>query len=157
MTTRGFFVFLGLLRIAAGLSLLMSGLTKLAWFGSAAPLDQKLADWAQHPANGVVARYLAWLAPHSGLFARLTVLGELGLGLLLIAGLLTPVAALLAFLMVANFQLASSSMFSLGYLRGQSGLAYLLVFPALMLGRAGTALGADGFISRSGRKAQPAG
>ena len=156
MTSRGFFVFLGLLRIAAGISLLMSGLQKLSWFGSSASLDQKLADWAQHPANHVVAKYLAWVTPHSGLFARMVVLGELGLGALLILGFLTPLVALLAFLMVANFQFAGSSMFSLAYLRGQSGLAYLLIFPALMLGRAGTAIGADGIISRSGRKAQPA-
>jgi len=153
MTLRGFFVFLGLLRIAAGVSLFMSGLQKLAWFGSAAALDQKLADWAQHPANSAVARYLAWVAPHSGLFARLAVLGELGLGLLLVFGFLTPLAALLAFAMVANFQFAGSSLFSLAYLRGQSGLAYLLIYPVLFFGRAGTALGADGFIARSGRKA----
>src|SRR2546430_2251639 len=57
----------------------------------------------------------------------------------------------------AHYQFAGGSMFSLSYLRGQSGLAYLLIFPALLLGRAGTALGADGFISRSGRKAQPSG
>ncbi|HUJ28616.1 MAG TPA: DoxX family membrane protein [Myxococcales bacterium] len=155
MTSRGFFAFLGLLRIAAGVSLFMSGLQKLAWFGSAAALDTKLADWAQHPANSLVTKYLAWLAPHSGLFARLVVLGELGLGALLAAGFLTPLVALLAFLMVASFQFAGSSMFSLNYLRGQSGLAYLLIYPVLMLGRAGTSLGLDGIISRSGRKAQP--
>ena len=43
--------------------------------------------------------------------------------------------------------------FSLSYLRGQSGLAYLLIFPVLFFGRAGTALGIDGFIAKSGRKA----
>ena len=31
-------------------------------------------------------------------------------------------------------------MFSLSYLRGQSGLVYLLVFPVLFFGRAGTVL-----------------
>src|SRR5438132_2432939 len=115
MVTRGFFVFLALLRIAAGVSLFMAGLQKLAWFGSASTLDAKLAEWAQHPANAAVARYLAFITPHSGIFARLAVLGELGLGLLLIAGFLTPLAALLAFLMVANFQFGGGFMFSLGY------------------------------------------
>jgi len=152
MVTRGFFVLLALLRIGAGLSLLMSGLQKLAWFGSTAPLDQKLADWAQHPANDFVARYLAFASHHTGLFARLAVLGEIGLGALLIAGFLTPLAAILAFVMVAQFQLAGGSMFSLNYLRGQSGLVYLLVFPMLFFGRAGTALGVDGMLSRAGRK-----
>lgn len=146
MVTRGFFAFLAFLRIAAGISLLGTGLQKLAWFGSAAPLQQKLADWSAHPANALVARYLVVVAPHHAPFARLVVLGELGLGTLLIAGLLTPVAALLAFLMVANFQFASGQMFSLSYLRGQSGLAYLLLYPVLFFGRAGTALGLDGML-----------
>jgi uncharacterized membrane protein YphA (DoxX/SURF4 family) len=152
MVTRGFFGLLALLRIAAGLSLLMSGLQKLAWFGSTAGLDQKLADWSAHPANALVARYLAFVTPHHGLFARLVPLGELGLGTLLVAGLLTPLAAILAFLMVAQFQLAGGQMFSLGYLRGQSGLAYLLIYPVLFFGRAGTVLGLDGMLSRRGAK-----
>ena len=152
MVTRGFFAILAFLRIGAGLLLLMSGLTKLAWFGSTAPLDQKLADWAQHPANDFVARYLAFLSHHTGLFARMVVLGEIGLGALLIAGFLTPLAAILAFVMVAQFQLAGSQMFALSYLRGQSALAYLLIFPVLFFGRAGTAFGVDGMLARAGRK-----
>ena len=156
MVTRGFFAILALLRIAAGLSLLTSGLQKLSWFGSTAPLDQKLADWAQHPANSLVAKYLTFATAHHGLFARLVVLGETGLGALLILGFLTPLAALLAFVMVLEFQLAGSSMFSLAYLRGQSGLAYLLVYPVLFFGRAGTAFGLDGMLSRRGAKAPSA-
>jgi uncharacterized membrane protein YphA (DoxX/SURF4 family) len=155
MVTRGFFALLALLRIAAGLSLFMSGLQKLAWFGSTAGLDQKLTDWAAHPANAFMAKYLAFVTPHHGLFARLVVLGELGLGALLTLGFLTPLAALLAFLMVLQFQLASGQLFSLNYLRGQSGLTYLLVYPVLFFGRAGTALGVDGLLSR--RSSKPAG
>ena len=153
MVTRGFFLVLAFLRIGAGLSLLMSGLQKLAWFGSPAPLDQKIAEWAQHPANAVVAKYLVFASHHTGLFARLVVLGELGLGALLIVGFLTPLAAILAFLMVAQFQFASGQMFALNYLRGQSALAYLLIFPVLFFGRAGTVLGLDGMLARGGRKA----
>ncbi len=153
MVTRGFFAFLAFLRIAAGISLLGSGLQKLSWFGSAAGLDQKLADWSQHPANAYVGKYLAFSTAHHGLFARLVVLGELGLGALLILGLLTPLAAILAFLMVAEFQLASSQMFGMGYLRGQSGLAYLLIYPVLFFGRAGTVFGLDGMLSRRGQRA----
>lgn len=155
MVTRGFFALLALLRIGAGISLLMSGLQKLAWFGSTAMLDQKIADWAAHPANAVVAKYLAFASHHTGLFARMVVLGELGLGTLLIAGFLTPLAAILAFLMVFQFQFAGSSMFALTYLRGQSGLVYLLVFPVLFFGRAGTVLGVDGMLARAGRKPPP--
>jgi uncharacterized membrane protein YphA (DoxX/SURF4 family) len=155
MVTRGFFAFLAFLRIAAGASLVSSGLLKLSWFTSTAALDQKLADWAAHPANPLVAKYLALAAPHHGLFARLVVLGELGLGTLLVLGFLTPLAALLAFVMVLQFQLASGQMFGLGYLRGESGLVYLLVYPVLFFGRAGTALGIDGMLSRRPQKAAP--
>lgn len=147
MVTRGFFAFLALLRIAAGISLLTSGLQKLSWFSSTAPLDQMLAGWAAHPANSLVARYLHFVTPHHGLFARLVVLGELGLGTLLVLGLLTPVVALIAFLMVLQFQLASGQIFQMGYLRGQSALAYLLIYPVLCFGRAGTALGLDGVLA----------
>ena len=155
MFTPGFPLSLAFLRIAGGLSLLTSGLQKLSWFGSSAALDQKLADWAQHPANAFLARYLNFAIAHHGLFARMVVLGELTLGVLLIAGFLTPLAAILAFLMVANFQLASGQMFALSYLRGQSAFAYLLIFPVLFFGRAGTELGMDGFIARGARRAAP--
>ena len=152
MVTRGFFAILAALRIAAGLSLLTSGLQKLAWFGSSAQLEQKLTEWAAHPANAMVAKYLAFATAHHGLFARLVVLGELGLGTLLLVGFLTPLAALLAFLMVLQFQFASGQMFSIAYLRGQSPLAYLLIYPVLFFGRAGTAFGVDGMLSRRGQK-----
>lgn len=155
MLTRGFSLLLAFLRIAAGISLLTAGLQKMAWFGSPAHLEQALTSWSQHPASAVVGQYLHFAQRHHGLFSRLVVLGELGLGALLVAGLFTPLAALLAFLMVANFHFASSSMFSLAYLRGQSGLVYLLVFPVLSFGRAGTALGMDGLIARTARRAGP--
>jgi uncharacterized membrane protein YphA (DoxX/SURF4 family) len=153
MVTQGFFSILALLRIAAGLSLFLSGLRKLAWFSSTAPLDETLAKWAQHPANNMVANYLTFAQAHHGLFARLVLIGELGLGGLLIIGFLTPLAALLAFVMVLQFQLAGGEMFSLAYLRGESSLAYLLVYPVLFFGRAGTALGVDGLLSR--RRSRP--
>src|SRR5438132_11691129 len=111
MVTRALSVFLALLRIAAGLSLLMSGLMKLSWFANP-PLGEKLAAFSQHPANALVAKYLAFLTPHASLLSRLLVLGELGLGALLVLGLLTPLASILAFFMVLNFQFGSGAMFS---------------------------------------------
>jgi len=154
MLTPGFSLFLGLLRIAAGVSLLSSGLQKLSWF-THPPLAQRFADWAAHPAHPIVGKYLELVSHYPGALSRLVVIGELGLGTLLMLGLLTPLAALLAFFMVLNFQLAGGQMFSLNYIRGQSGLAYLLIYPALFFGRAGTALGVDGFIARSLRRPRP--
>jgi len=155
MLTPGFSLFLALLRIAAGVSLLTSGLQKLSWFAHP-PLQEKFAEWAAHPANAAVAKYLGFVSQSPGAFSRLVALGELGLGTLLVLGLLTPLAALLAFVMVLNFQFASSQMFSLNYLRGQSGLAYLLIYPVLFFGRAGTTLGLDGLIARGMRRGSAA-
>src|SRR5712675_27746 len=64
-------------------------------------------------------------------------------------------SAVTASRMVVNFQFASGQLFSASYLRGQSGLVYLLTYPVLFFGRAGTALGVDGLIARGIRKAKP--
>jgi uncharacterized membrane protein YphA (DoxX/SURF4 family) len=142
-------VFLALLRIAAGVSLLMAGTHKLSWFGSPAQLTQWLTAAAAKAPNELVTKYLAFAQQHTGLFARMVVLGELGLGGLLILGFLTPVAALLAFVMVAQFQFAGGDVFSVKYVTGTSGLVYLLQFLVLFGGRAGAMLGVDGFIGRA--------
>jgi uncharacterized membrane protein YphA (DoxX/SURF4 family) len=146
MVSRGFSVWLALLRIAAGVSLFAAGLHKLQWF-THPPLDQRFLEWSQHPANAMVAKYLHFVSNHPSILSRMVVMGELGLGLLLIIGFLTPLAALLAFFMVLNFQFGGGSMFSLNYITGQSGLAYLLIYPVLLLGRAGTTLGVDGMLA----------
>ena len=114
-------VALGLLRIAAGISLLGPGLSKLGWFAHP-QLESILANWAQHAPNGLVHGYLHFLLPHHAGLARLAALGELGLGTLLILGFFTPVAAVLAFVMVAQFHFASGAMFQENYLIGQNGL-----------------------------------
>ena len=67
MVSRGFTLFLALLRIAAGLSLLLAGLHKLSWFAHPEALQHQLTEWSAHPANPVVAKYLVFIAPHFGL------------------------------------------------------------------------------------------
>ncbi len=142
-------VFLALLRLAAGLSLLGPGLKKLGWFASAQPLQQSLTTWAAAAPGSIMAKYIALVQPHAGVLSKVVVLGELGLGGLLIVGFLTPIAAVLAFLMVLQFHFASGAMFTQQYVMGQGGLVYLLMFLVLFAGRAGQALGADGFIGRA--------
>jgi uncharacterized membrane protein YphA (DoxX/SURF4 family) len=151
MVTRGLSLWLALLRIAAGISLFAAGLHKLQWFAHP-PLDQRFLEWSQQPANALVAKYLHFVSNHPAILSRMVVLGELGLGLLLVVGFLTPLAALVAFFMVLNFQFAGSSMFTLAYITGQSGLAYLLVYPVLFFGRAGTVLGVDGILAGGSRR-----
>jgi uncharacterized membrane protein YphA (DoxX/SURF4 family) len=145
---RGLQVTLALLRIATGISLLGPGFNKLGWFAHPT-LEQTLANWAQHAPNGLVVAYLHLVTPHHAFLARLVALGELGLGTLLVLGFFTPIAALLALIMVAQYHFASGAMFQGSYLFGQNGLVYLLIFPVLVAGRAGAALGLDGILGRS--------
>jgi len=140
-------IFLGLLRIAAGISLLGPGLHKLGWFLHPA-LEPYLSGWVSHAPYPFVARYLHFMLPHAAVLARVVALGELGLGAMLVLGFLTPLAAALAFLMVANFHFASGAMLSLDYLTGQDGLVYLFIFPVLLFGRAGLGVGVDGLLGR---------
>ena len=137
---------LAFLRIALGLSLIGPGLHKLGWFAHPA-LEPHLAGWLAH-ANQAQASYLRFLMPHANVLARVVALGELGLGALLVLGLFTPLAAALGFLMIANFHFASGAMLTPDYVTGQDGLVYLLVFPVLLFGRAGLALGLDGVLGR---------
>ena len=119
--SRGLQVVLALLRIATGISVLGPGLSKLGWFAHP-PLEQTLANWAQHAPNGLVVRYLHLVTPHH---------------------------ATLGLLMVAQYHFASGAMFQGSYLFGQNGLVYLLIFPVLVAGRAGVSLGLDGILGRS--------
>jgi uncharacterized membrane protein YphA (DoxX/SURF4 family) len=140
-------VALALLRIAAGVSILGPGLRKLSWLMKPA-LEPQLASWISHAPIPLVSQYLHFLIPYSNLLARVVVIGELGLGTLLIVGFLTPLAAALALLMIVNFHFASGAMISVDYFTGQDGLVYLLIFPALLFGRAGAALGVDGVLGK---------
>jgi uncharacterized membrane protein YphA (DoxX/SURF4 family) len=153
MVSRGFYVFLAFLRIAAGVSLILAGLTKLAWFGNPGILEQQLTGFAAHAANPLVAKYVALVQPHFAIFARVVVLGELGLGALLVVGFLTPLASILAFLMILNFFFASSQVFTQKWYSGSAGVCYTLMYLVLFAGRAGTALGVDGMLGTRKQKA----
>jgi len=66
-------------------------------------------------------------------FARLTVLGELGAGLALVAGFWTRLTAGLALVMVLNFHLATGAIFRFGFLTDASGLPLLGALAALAM------------------------
>lgn len=147
MLPRPLQVLLAFLRVAAGISLLAPGIRHVGWLANPT-LSTQLAQWSSHTTQPLVAKYLAFVTPHANVLARVVVAGELILGAMLILGFLTPLAAALAFLMVANFHFASGAILSLDYVTGQDGLVYLFVFPVLLLGRAGLALGADGVMGK---------
>ena len=72
--------------------------------------------------------------PGTAVFARLVPLGELAAGVALIVGLWTPLAALLAFVMVLNIHVASGALFGYAFLTNGYGLPVLGSTLGLALG-----------------------
>ena len=113
-------------------------------------------------ALGIAAVYFEhWLTPFGDLGEWAWFLGFFGAGMVLhfLRDRLSwdwryALLALLALVMVAQFHFASGAMFQGSYITGQNGLVYLLIYPVLIAGRAGIALGLDGILGRSlGRSA----
>jgi uncharacterized membrane protein YphA (DoxX/SURF4 family) len=102
------------LRVSLGVFLIAKGLDKLAWFIHpnilAGKLDAFLAKAT--PAN---RWWVTLLIPGAAVFARLVPFGELAAGLALIVGRFTRLAAILAFLMILNFHLATGALFHLDF------------------------------------------
>ena len=92
---------LAVLRICIGVFFVFEGLGKIRWFVDSSILTSQLAGWHGSLAAGSIsARYIEHLAmPGAVYFARLVPLGELSVGLALVAGFWTPVAAFVGFLM----------------------------------------------------------
>src|SRR5690554_2430265 len=100
---------IGLLRIISGGILLSAGIGKLAAKFDAPALIAQLAEWQ------LAGRSFGWAAslaqqhvvPRADLFANLVMFGELGVGLLLLVGLASRLAAFLALLMHLSYFLVS--------------------------------------------------
>jgi uncharacterized membrane protein YphA (DoxX/SURF4 family) len=99
-----------ILRVSLGIFMVAKGLGKLQWFLHPDILTVKLQAFMQKatPAN---RWWVALLLPGAALFARLVPLGELAGGMAMILGRFARVAALLTFLMVLNFHLATGELF----------------------------------------------
>jgi uncharacterized membrane protein YphA (DoxX/SURF4 family) len=129
---------LTILRVCLGVFFLFEGIGKLAWFTDASILGGRLAGWLSDAAAGSTSRwYLEHVAlPGTVVFARLVPLGELATGVALIVGAWTRWAAVLAFVMVLNFHVASSAIFKVAFLTNGYGLPVLGGLLALALGGA---------------------
>ena len=68
---------------------------------------------------------------------------------LLTVAVLVSLIGTLAFFMVLNYHFASGAMFHTTWFTGGNGLAYVLVYPVLVAGRAGVVLGLDGALGRT--------
>jgi uncharacterized membrane protein YphA (DoxX/SURF4 family) len=113
---------------------LFEGSGKLGWLVNHATLTQRLGTWLD-TANDWSAWYLQTVAiPGAPIFARLVVLGELLCGLALLFGVYTRLAALLGFLMVVNFHVASGAIFRYDFLTSGYALPVLGGLLALAIG-----------------------
>jgi len=115
------------IRVALGTFFFFEGLGKIRWFLDASILAARLHQWLEASPQASLSRwYLERVAiPWTGVFARLVPLGELTSGLALVAGLWTPVFAFVAFFMALNFQFASGTLVTYGFLTNAYGLPVL--------------------------------
>jgi uncharacterized membrane protein YphA (DoxX/SURF4 family) len=111
LRTRLLGVGLLVLRVVFGLIFLTNGLSKLFGFNHLHPLPGFLIDYdgarniiqsnvQHHPIEPYKRLVLDVLVPHWTVFGHLVALGETAVGLLLVLGLLTPLAAIAGFLMI---------------------------------------------------------
>ena len=117
---------LRLLAVMLGIFFLGMSSTKFGWFLDSSILLNKFQMIFLPKAPPIVRWYLETVCiPGAPLFARLVPLGEMIVGLSLIAGFWTRMAATVALLMVLNFHFATSAFWSIDFLRDGTGLPVL--------------------------------
>jgi uncharacterized membrane protein YphA (DoxX/SURF4 family) len=99
-----------ILRVSLGVFMLAKAYDKLAWFGNPGILATKLNAFLAKATPGN-RWWVTLLIPAVAVFARLVPAGELAAGLSLIVGRYTRLAAILTFLMILNFHLATGALF----------------------------------------------
>jgi uncharacterized membrane protein YphA (DoxX/SURF4 family) len=125
---------LAVIRILLGVFFIFQGLGKVGWLMSSSVLATTLGQWSGQ-ATPVARWHLDRIAmPGVEIFARLVPLGELAAGVALVLGIGTRLAALLAFLMVLNFHVASSAIFKYAFLTNGYGLPVLSGLLGLVIG-----------------------
>ena len=125
-----------IIRACLGVFFLAEAISKFGWFVDAGVLSSRLAGWLADAQVGSASRwYLEHVAMRgTAVFARVVPLAELAAGVALIAGAWTRTAALLAFLMVLNFHVASGALFKYSFLTNGYGLPVLAATLGLAVG-----------------------
>jgi uncharacterized membrane protein YphA (DoxX/SURF4 family) len=116
-----------IVRICLGVFFIFSAITKLRWLVDSSILSSQFTLWMQSVAPGSFSQsYLQRVAvPGAAVLARLVPAGEFISGLALLVGFWTPIFALLAFIMVLNYHLASGAIFHMSFLASPAGLPVL--------------------------------
>jgi uncharacterized membrane protein YphA (DoxX/SURF4 family) len=127
---------LAIVRVSVGLFFFFEGLGKLSWFADPSLLARQLDGWLRAvPPGSWSQAFLQRIAiPGAAAFARLVPLGELSAGVALVFGFLTPLAALIGFLMALTFQFASGALFKYSILTSGYALPVLGSTLALTIG-----------------------
>ena len=125
-----------IVRVCLGVFFIFQAFGKLRWFMDSSILSGQFAVWMQNAVPGSISQsYLQRLAiPGTAIFARLVPLGEFICGAALLFGVLTPLAAFIAFVMVLNYHIAGGAIFEWSFLANRSGLPVLGSTLGLALG-----------------------
>ena len=125
---------LRVLSLAMGVFFLFMGLDKIAWLNDPGLLTTQLDGWL--PTAPAPSRwYLQTIAiPGAPVFARLVLIGELAVGLALLAGVQVRLAAVAGLFMVMNFHFARGVMLHWAYLWNGYGPPVLGSLLALGIG-----------------------
>lgn len=138
------------LRLVIGYVFLNSGWEKITNPEFAAGLGATLGKFAaQNPFGWYKSILLSYSVPNAQTLAPLVAWGEVAAGVMLILGFLTPVGALLAFLLNANFYLAAGWTSPSAH---SVNLVMMFVDAALIFVRPGAVLGFDGFLAKKFRQ-----
>lgn len=125
---------LTVVRISLGVFFMFESINKLSWLPDSATLVKQFNEWLQS-APPSSRWYLETVAiPAAPILARVVMLGELALGLGLLAGVWVRLAAALGFLMVLNFHFAAGRVFQYSFLTNGYGLPVLGGLLALAIG-----------------------
>lgn len=132
---------IGFLRAIAGGILLSAGIGKVAAKFDAPALIAQLADWrlSGHSFGWASSLVDQYVVPRADLFTNLVMIGEIGVGLLLLVGLASRLAAFAALLMNLSYFLVS---------REDINLLLIGIHLAVLVTAGGRALGLDVAIKR---------
>ena len=127
---------LRVLSMSMGVFFLFMGLDKIGWLADSGLLTTQLRGW--HETAPAPSRwYLETVAmPGAPVFARLVLVGELAVGLALIAGFRVRLAAIAGLFMVLNFHFAMGVLLRYSYLWNGYGPPVLGSLLALAIGGA---------------------
>jgi len=116
---------LRLLAMLLGVFFIAMSASKIAWLTDGGILLRQFQQWLPNAAPWARWYLETVCVPGAPLFARLVPIGELSVGVALVVGFWTRMAAITAFLMVLNFHFAMSAFWSPGFLTNGLGLPVL--------------------------------